>query len=118
MAAAGSRSSAPSVISSHSRSAGNPVSASTDDHESQKPGLGQLLGRDVDRHRRQRAAASGGGPAADPAARPGGSASRSTHGAEVDHQAALLGQVDELRRRQEAARRVLPPHQRLGADRP
>ncbi len=115
MADAGSRSRAPSVISSHSRSAGNPVSARTDDHQLAEAGLGQLLRRDVDRHRRD----PGGGARRRPCRRPRRAlpAGLAEHpGTEFDHQPALLGQVDELRRREEAPHRVPPAHERLGAD--
>lgn len=76
-------------------------------------GIGQLAGGHVDAHRDLREA----GPAAAPGAHLLGGCLQHPV-AHLDHQAALLGHLDEALGSQQAERGVLPPQQRLEAGEP
>jgi hypothetical protein len=98
-----------SVISSHSASAGRPLSPERGGHGGDQVGVGELARGEVDRHLQagalRRRPPRGRLPAGLPQhPRP-----------ERHDQAGLLGHRDELRRRQRARGRVLPADQRLEA---
>ena len=101
------------MISSSSHSGRAPASARACAHLVDEAGGAELPGRDVDADVAQRGSS---GSAARQRGELAPAPRRSTQPPIADDRAVLLGQLDEVVRAEQAARRVLPAHQRLDAD--